>query len=89
MRDYLIDFFAKFDYPEEARDVLLNAYDVLTEKEDDKAILNGLFNEYKDNINCSMLAHFKAVEAMSARLNIHINVSTLLLFICHSKQLKQ
>ncbi len=89
MREYIVDFFEKFDYPEEAREVLLNAYDVLTEKEEDKAILQGLFNEYKENMNCSMLAHFKAVEAMSARLNVHINLSTLLLFICHSKQLKE
>ena len=75
----MIDFFVKFDYPEEAREVLLSAYDVLTENAEDKAILDGLFEEYKNNINSSMLAHFKAVEAMSARLNVHINVSTLLL----------
>ena len=89
MKKYLLDFMEQFTYLEEARVVLLEAFDTLNKDEESYKVFKELLQRYEDDIRCdwkSMRAHMKEI---SADTGIHEYVGNTLFVICLSKRMKQ
>jgi len=85
MREYLVWFMERFDYPQEARETLLGAYDAV-------CMAQGRFEEllkrYADDINCDMNRMMDEMGALSEATGVHEYTGKLLLFICLSETLR-
>lgn len=85
MRTYLQDFMESYDYPQEAIDTLLAAYDVLGKHTDFQKLLdiydNDRFCDYK-----ALLAKCKEI---AADTDIHTYTVEFLMFMCFSRKLLQ
>ena len=84
MREYLEQFFERFDYPQPARETLTAAYEIVQADSDAKAIFDGYLNEYIDRIHCDFGAQLRGCAALARRLPVSPYTLQLLLFICHS-----
>lgn len=84
---YLKDFFARFNYPDDAADELFSAYSRIAEQcpEYLKEILEIYYADY----NCDYGKILKIAEDISAKINVHEYTVKLLVFICLSKRLKE
>ena len=84
MKNYLEQFFTRFDYPTEAREVLTAAYDFIQADADAKARFDGYLDEYRQNTRCDFGAHIQGCGELAKRTNISPYTLQLLVFICHS-----
>ncbi len=87
MRGYLKSFFEEFEYPMEAREALLSAYDAIDSDEDAAVCLNTLLNRYEQDINCDFKQMLEEMQKAAERVSVHAYISKLLLCACMSKTL--
>ena len=85
MREYLRDFFEWFDYPQEARGALLDAYDAIAAHEG--ARFSELLSRYEADINSDMNRMIEEAGQISESAGVHEYTGELLLFICMSRTL--
>ena len=89
MREYVVEFLDKFDYPAEAKVELIEAYDNLVANEECKAELDRLVEAYKENINLDYGMIFRSTPEMEKKCGVHHYKSELLVFILFSEHLKK
>lgn len=89
MREYVVEFLDKFDYPAEAKVELIEAYDTLVASEECKAELDRLVEAYKENINLDYGMIFRSTPEMEKKCGVHHYKSELLVFILFSEHLKK
>lgn len=89
MREYLRDFFEWFDYPQEARETLLGAYDAIAADEQAKKDFDELLGRYEADINCDLYRMNDEMGPLSERAGVHEYTGKLLLFICLSRMLRE
>ena len=89
MREYVVNFLNDFDYPEEAKKELIEAYDALVADEFCKSELDRLVNLYEENINLDYGVIFKSTPEMEKKCGVHHYKSELIVFILFSKHLKK
>ena len=89
MREYVVNFLNDFDYPEEAKKELIEAYDALVADEFCKSELDRLVNLYEENINLDYGVIFKSTPEMEKKSGVHHYKSELIVFILYSKHLKK
>ena len=89
MREYVVNFLNDFDYPEEAKKELTEAYDALVADEFCKSELDRLVKLYEENINLDYGVIFKSTPEMEKKCGVHHYKSELIVFILYSKHLKK
>lgn len=85
MRKYLQEFMESYDYPQEAIDTLLAAYDVLGNNKD----FQGLLEIYNNDRFCDYKALLAKCKGIAADTGIHTYTVEFLMFMCFSKKLLQ
>ena len=85
MRTYLHDFMISYDYPQEAVDTLLAAYDVLGENDDFQQLL-AIYN--KDRF-CDYKALIAKCKEIAAHTGIHTYTVEFVMFLCFSRKLRE
>lgn len=88
MKDFLMEFMADFDYPQEAQQVLLEAYDTVCANGDSAQAFAQLLKIYQGDMNCDYRYLIDSMQEISKNVGIHNYTGQLLLFICLAKQLK-
>lgn len=83
MKDYIMDFMKKFEYPEEAEKSLLYAYSCI-----DKDDFSEILNIYKKNKNCDFTRLLGKISELSRRSGISVFQGHQILLICMSEHLK-
>lgn len=89
MKNYLEQFFTRFDYPTEAREVLTAAYDLVQADAEGKERFDGYLAAYKENMRCDFGAQIQGCGELAKRLPTSPYTLQLLLFICHSEHLRE
>ena len=85
MRQYLHDFMRSYDYPQEAVETLLGAYDVLKEV---PAFLE-LIETYEKDRFCDYTAMLAKCKEIAATTGIHTYTVEFLMFACFSRHLRE
>ena len=85
MRQYLQDFMESYDYPREAVDTLLAAFDVLKENADFQVLLE----TYEKDRFCDYKAMLAKCKEIAAVTGIHTYTVEFLMFMCFSRRLKE
>lgn len=89
MEKYLKRFFEEFDYPEEGRQALNEAYDRIYSSTDTSDRFNSLIADYDKSYSIDYGAALESMKAISSDSGIHEYTGALLLFICYSKRLER
>ncbi len=89
MRDYLTDFFLRFEYDEADAEFLLFTYDRIAGREDTLAVWNEAIKIYENDIRCDYNLIISLADEVADRLDMHRYTAELLIFICLSKHLKE
>ena len=87
MREYLLYFFEEFEYPAEAAEQLLAAYDIFVQS--CKAELDEMLAIYDADSNCNYDALIEKMNELAKRCGVHVHTARLLLFICLSRKAKE
>ncbi len=82
MNEYLISFFEEFNYPEEARQVLGEAYKAISENKDAMELFNNSFPKVGGDL-------FPMLDQVAEITGIHKYTVHLLYFICLSKSTRE
>ncbi len=85
MKEYIEQFFKRFDYPAPAVDTLMKAYDTVQSDTEAKEIFEGYLNDYIGNTHCDFGAQIRGCGDLARRLPLCAYTLQLLLFICHSR----
>ena len=85
MRQYLQDFMESYDYPQEAVDTLLAAFDVLKENADFQVLLE----TYEKDRFCDYKAMLAKCKEIAVVTGIHTYTVEFLMFMCFSRRLKE
>lgn len=85
MRAYLQEFMESYDYPREAVDTLLAAYDVLK----DNADFRKLLEIYDKDRFCDYKALLAKCKEIAAETGIHTYTVEFLMFMCFSRRLRE
>ena len=88
MKTYLTDFFKLFDYPQEAQNAFFHTYQAIQVNSSARIRWSALIDEYIANFNCDLKAQLNVCSELAKELRISEFNIQLLLFICHSKQLR-
>ena len=88
MREYVVNFLNDFDYPEEAKKELIEAYDILVSDEFCKAELDAIMKLYEADIKFDYGIIFKKTPEMEKKCGVHHYKTELIVFILFSKHLK-
>ena len=84
MKEYIQSFFERFSYPTESREVLLKAYERLSQREEFQLFLQ----EYaKKGVESDVQGMTAAVKTLGEEVGVHRYTATTLLFVCWSKSL--
>ena len=89
MRSYVLGFLEEFDYPVEAREVLLGAYDSIMATPNTAERFGDILGRYEKSCD---IDYGKAIEEMkhiSDDAAIHQYTGALLMFICFSRRLEE
>jgi len=89
MREYFVDFMEQYDYPEEAKQVLLRGFDVIFSNEGLRKELSGLLQCYDENKKYDLGVLVETMKGIAAQANVHEYTGNLILFICLSRRLKK
>lgn len=89
MKKYLIAFFEKFSYPEEAARVLLQAWEKIMNGPETKEKFEALLARYEADRNADFQKLLEDMEGVSAAAEIHKYTGDLLLPICMSQKLRE
>lgn len=88
MKTYLESFFHEFDYPQEARDTLNEAYEKIYANAKTAAIFDGILENY-DKVHAIKISDMKDGLNLAAELTgVHEYTVKLLIHICLSKTLR-
>lgn len=85
MRQYLQDFMESYDYPREAVDTLLAAFDVLKENADFQVLLE----TYEKDRFCDYKAMLAKCKEIAVVTGIYTYTVEFLMFMCFSRRLKE
>lgn len=85
MRTYLHNFMVSYDYPQDAVQTLLSAYDAVAENEDFIAMLRS----YEADRFCDYAAMLERCKQIANEVNIHTYTIEFLLFLCLSRRLRE
>ena len=97
MRTYFENFMEEYDYPTEARAMLLSAYDKLSDENEFWMLIENYYNyekslEYKCPLHGKMMEKFRknkeVIEPLCEKLGINSNTGFTAFFICVSKETK-
>ena len=88
MKNYLLGFFAEFDYPKDAADTLESAYDRICESPVCATILTEILNSYNEKLAISADDLMPKCVKMASETGIHEHTVKLLVHICLSKRLR-
>ena len=86
MRDYLLSFFREFAYAPEDVQVLLGAYDRITEDAEASALWQEALSLYDADMFCDYTKIIELADAAAERLEIHAYTLELLIFLCLTRQ---
>lgn len=89
MKGYLVAFFEKFSYPEEAAEVLLQGWEKIMNGLETKEKFEALLARYAADRKSDFQKLLEEMEGISAAAGIHKYTGDLLLPICMSKKLKE
>ena len=89
MKQYLEQFFERFDYPAQARIVLSKAYELVQADAEAKARFDGYLDDYRQNTQCDFGAHIQGCGELAGRLPVSPYTLQLLVFICHTEHAKE
>lgn len=90
MRAYLNDFMVKWQYTDEDREFLLDAYEKIEANSEAKAEFERILKVYEGNINCDQYKEILVPAQNAGYLaNVHKYTSGLLIYMCMSKHLKK
>ena len=87
MKAYLTNFVAEYDYPQEAREALIAAYDTIVSSE--AAAFEALLTEYATNPQPDAGGILARMQEISKASGVHEYTGALVLLICYSRQLKE
>lgn len=88
MRDYIVNHLNEFEFPEEAKVVLLKAFDDMRNNEKMAALLDKAFSEYENNtIDWDKTAAM--VDTTAEEMNLHKDTAMLVYLICMTKHTKK
>ena len=85
MRTYLMEFMESYDYPREAIDTLLSAFDVLGKNDDFQSLLN----IYDNDRFCDYKALIAKCKDIAADTGIHTYTVEFVMFLCFSRKLRE
>ena len=88
MREYVVNFLNDFDYPEEAKKELIEAYDILVSDDFCKGELDEIMKLYEADIKFDYGIIFKKTPEMEKKCGVHHYKSERIVFILLSKHLK-
>ena len=87
MRDYLLDFLSEYEYPRDAQDVLISAYDkIMAHSKDD---FSALISEYEASYNVDYDAALERMKAISKSSDVHEYTGALILFLAYTRGLSR
>ena len=90
MRNYLNDFMTKWQYTDEDKAFLLEAYDKICANSEAKAEFDRILGVYEANIKCDQYKELLVPAQNAGYLaNVHKYTSGLLIYMCMSKHLKK
>lgn len=89
MREYLQKFMEIFDYPKEAREALVRAYDAMQADADARAGFDALLDRYAADAGCACFDMLEEVRVLSEKSGVHSYTGDLLLLICMSESLRE
>lgn len=84
-REYIVQFLEEFSYPEEARQVLLDAYDSICSDSVRKVGFEALLAHYAKDKALDFNALLEEIHTLSEQAGVHQYVGTLVLFICMAR----
>ena len=88
MRSYIENFCSEFDYPAEATQVMLSAYDKIYENRETAKIWDEILNNYDEKREISMTDLKPKCEAVTEATGVHDYTVKLLVHICLSRTLR-
>ena len=89
MKEYLNWFFGAFEYPEEAAETMLAAYDALYAKPDTAARFDEILGRYDAGIPCDIGKMIEDVGKLLEEAQVNEYTGKLLMHICMSKRLRE
>lgn len=89
MKEYLHEFFEEFDYPQEACDALLQAYDAIQGNPSSSERFCSLLKRYESDANSDMAQMLDEMGELSAEVNVHEYTGKLLLPVCMTRALRE
>ena len=90
MRNYLNDFMTKWQYTDEDKAFLLEAYDKICANSEAKAEFDRILGVYEANIKCDQYKELLVPAQNAGYLaNVHKYTSGLLIYMCMTKHLKK
>ena len=90
MREYLNNFMQKWEYTNEDKEFLLNAFDKIWAKAEAKAEFERILGVYEANIKCDQYKEILVPAQNAGYLaNVHKYTSGLLIYMCMTKHLKK
>lgn len=89
MRSFVEQFMVKYDYPEEARSVLLSAYDALMACDKSRPELVRMIKEYDVSYGTDLVAEEEKMKEISLLAGVNEYTGMVIRFICYMKRLKE
>ncbi len=90
MREYLNNFMTKWEYTNEDKEFLLNAFDKIWANDEAKAEFERILGVYESNIKCDQYKEILVPAQNAGYLaNVHKYTSGLLIYMCMTKHLKK
>jgi len=90
MREYLNNFMTKWEYTNEDKEFLLNAFDKIWANAEAKAEFERILGVYESNIKCDQYKEILVPSQNAGYLaNVHKYTSGLLIYMCMTKHLKK
>ena len=87
MRDYLVHFLQEYEYPAEAIDVLITAYDsIIAQRNGD---FSALISEYESSYNIDYDAALERIKVISESSDVHEYTGALILFLAYTRGLSR
>lgn len=88
MREYLLNFFERFEYDAEDAAYLLGVYDRVMDNETSADLWGRALALYEDNLACDYKEILHLADEAARLLHLHEYTTELLIFICMSRRLK-
>ena len=87
MREYMINFMNRFEYPEEAKDSIMNGFDKIQDRQEEQ--FKEILSVYENDEKCDCEIMLDKMSLISEKCSIHKFQGHLILMICMSAHLKE